>query len=127
MRDGVQKEVLEAIKGNKSMADSALALINVVPNPYYAYSAYEANQIDTRVRIINLPEECTVSIYTINGTLIRRYQKADPGSLLDWDLKNLVGIPISGGIYLIHVSVPDVGERTLKWFGVLRPADMESF
>jgi hypothetical protein len=104
-----------------------LASMNVVPNPYYAYSAYEINQLDNRVRIINLPEVCTVTIYTVNGTLIRQFSKGDPSTSLDWDLKNYVGIPISGGVYLIHINVPNVGERVLKWFGVMRPVDLDSF
>jgi hypothetical protein len=118
---------MAAITGKTTVADSALSMLNIVPNPYYAQSPYESNQLDTRVRLINLPESCTISIYTVNGTLVRRYIKADPNTFLDWDLKNHVGIPISSGIYLVHVKVPDVGERTLKWLGVMRPVDLESF
>jgi hypothetical protein len=118
---------MAAEKGVQFIADSALGMINIVPNPYYANSPYERTQLETKVRIINLPELCTISIYTVNGTLVRRYKKADPGSFLDWDLKNHVGIPISSGIYLVHVSVPNVGDRTLKWLGVMRPLDLESF
>ena len=32
-----------------------LEMINVVPNPYKAYSEYERNRIDSRVKITNLP------------------------------------------------------------------------
>jgi hypothetical protein len=46
---------------------------------------------------------------------------------IDWDLKNHARIPVSSGIYLIHVEVPGVGERILKWFGVMRPVDLDSF
>jgi hypothetical protein len=113
--------------GNQSKKDTILSMLNVVPNPYYAYSGYEINQIDNRVKFINLPEVCTITIYTVNGTLIRQYTKANPMTSLDWDLKNQVGIPISGGVYLIHVKVPDVGERVLKWFGIMRPIDLDSF
>jgi hypothetical protein len=49
---------------NVAKAESELDLIGVVPNPYYAYSSYETNQLDNRVKIINLPRKCTVSIYT---------------------------------------------------------------
>ncbi|MFI5219985.1 MAG: hypothetical protein ACHQNT_10900, partial [Bacteroidia bacterium] len=45
----------------------------------------------------------------------------------DWDLKNTAGITIGSGIYLIHVEAPGLGERTLKWVGVLRPIDLDSF
>jgi hypothetical protein len=111
---------------NPKAAEGALDLINVVPNPYYAYSAYETNQIDNRVRITNLPQKCTVTIYTVNGALIRQYTKDDAKTSLDWDLKNFAGIPISGGLYLIYVK-SDAGEKVIKWFGSLRPIDLQSF
>lgn len=120
-------DALATEKGNKLAAEDALALIGVVPNPYYAQSEYEVNQLDNRVKIINLPEECTISIYNLSGTLIRRYEKADPSTYLDWDLKNNKGIPVSSGVYLIHVDVPGVGQKVLKWFGVMRPVDLNTF
>jgi hypothetical protein len=117
----------EAEIGNSSVMDSALALINVVPNPYYAYSQYESGKLDKRIKITNLPEECTISIYNVNGTLMRRFVKGDPKTSLDWNLTNHVDIPIASGVYLIHVKVPEVGERTLKWFGVMKPTDLNGF
>jgi len=116
------------VKNSVETAKSVLDKINVVPNPYYARSDYEINQVDNRVKIINLPTKCTVSIYTVNGILIRQFTKDDPDiTYIDWDLKNEAGIPISGGLYLIHVQAPGVGERTIKWFGSLRPLDLNNF
>ena len=45
--------------------DSILSLINVVPNPYYAYSNYERNRLDNLIKIVNLPDQCTIKIYTV--------------------------------------------------------------
>jgi hypothetical protein len=118
---------MAVIKSNKDLAKDALELINVVPNPYYAFSEYEKNQLDNRIKIVNLPQECQISIYTMNGVLVRKFNKADPKTSIDWDLRNHASIPIASGIYLIHVSVPDVGEKVLKWYGVLRPIDLDSF
>ena len=44
-----------------------------------------------------------------------------------WDLKNHAGIPIAGGIYLIHVKANGIGEKVIKWFGALRPVDLNAF
>ena len=118
---------IAAMIGKTSIAKNALDLINAVPNPYYGYSEYEQSQIDNIVKITNLPVKCTVSIYTVNGTLIRRIDKDNDDSYLDWDLKNQSNVPIGSGMYLIHVNVPDVGEKTLKWFGSLRPVDLNAF
>ena len=110
-----------------AILEDLLEEINVVPNPYYAYSQYEANKIDNRVKIVNLPEQCTVRIYNLSGTLIRTYEKADPLTYLDWDLKNEVNVPIAGGVYIIHVDVPGVGQAVRKWFGIMRPVDLDNF
>jgi hypothetical protein len=127
------------------VAKDALSLINVVPNPYYAYSNYETNQLDNRIKIVNLPNKCVVSIYTTSGTLVRKFKRDAGGgnnynntggavypevnleSSVDWDLKNYAGVPIASGIYIIHVAVDGIGERTLKWFGVIRPIDLDTF
>lgn len=110
------------------VAKSALDLINVVPNPYYGFSMYETNQLDNRIKIVNLPVKCTISIYAVNGSLVRQLKKDDNTiTSLDWDLKNHAGIPISGGVYIIHVKADGIGEKVIKWFGALRPTDLNSF
>lgn len=114
-------------KNQVTVLRDALDEINVVPNPYYAVSEYETTALDNRVKITNLPEQCKIRIYNMSGTLIREYNKSDPSNFLDWDLSNQVGIPISSGVYIIHVDVPGVGEKILKWFGVMRPVDLNNF
>ena len=113
----------------KSYQDSILSLIGVVPNPYYSYSTYETtSQLETKVRFINVPTGTTVSIYTVDGTMVRRLGPTSGSSTtLDWDLHNHTGLPIAGGVYLIHFKVPGIGERVVKWFGTMRPVDLNSF
>jgi hypothetical protein len=118
---------MAVVHKNQALSEDALQLINVVPNPYYAFSEYEKNQLDNRIKIVNLPQECQVSIYTMNGTLVRRFNKADSKTSLDWDLKNQANIPVASGIYLIHVDVPGVGQKVVKWYGVMRPVDLDTF
>jgi hypothetical protein len=118
---------METVTNDATTAEDALALINVVPNPYYGFSGYETSRLDNRVKFINLPQTCTISIYTVNGTLVRKFRKDNELTYLDWDLKNTTNIPIAGGMYLCHVDVPGVGEKVLKWFGALRPLDLQNF
>ena len=129
---------------NVNKGKSALDLINVVPNPYYAYSTYETGRIDNRVRITNLPNKCKIKIFTLNGTLVRTFDRDVSGQedivitesefnrskrlpYQDWDMKNQSGISVASGLYIIHVDVPGVGEKILKWFGVMRPLDLQSY
>ena len=108
-------------------AESALDIINVVPNPYYAFSGYETSRLDNRVKFINLPQTCTISIYNVSGTLVRKFRKDNDLTYLDRDLKNTNNIPIAGGVYICHIEVPGVGEKVLRWFGAMRPLDLQNF
>lgn len=105
----------------------AMKLINIVPNPYYAYSAYEGSQLDNRVKITNLPTKCTINIFTLNGSLVRQIKKDDESTFVDWDLKNNTNVPIASGMYIIHVDGGELGEKIIKWFGVMRQIDLDSF
>lgn len=118
---------LEPTLSNQTALVSATNMINVVPNPYYAFSSYESSKIDNRIKIINLPKTCTISIFDMNGTMVRQFKKGDESTYLDWDLKNFRNVPIASGTYIIHVEVPGGGVKILKWFGVMRPIDVQNF
>ncbi|HQQ11791.1 MAG TPA: T9SS type A sorting domain-containing protein [Bacteroidales bacterium] len=117
---------LSAEERNVDKLQTDLDLINVVPNPYYAYSNYETNALDNRIKITNLPKTCVVTIYNMSGTKIRQFKKDEDKTSVDWDLKNFAGVPIASGVYLIHVKSDD-GERIIKWFGTMRPIDLNTF
>lgn len=122
--------------------ENPLDKVNVVPNPYHAYSAYETSQFGKQVKITNLPGKCTVTIYSIDGKFIKQFKRDEkgidyrPGNEdykttkkqitpdLVWDLENHKGIPIASGVYLIHIVSEELkAERTIKWFGVNREFD----
>lgn len=117
---------LSAEQRNVDKLQTDLDLITVVPNPYYAYSNYETNALDNRIKITNLPKTCVVTIYNMSGTKIRQFKKDEDKTSVDWDLKNFAGVPIASGVYLIHVKSDD-GERIIKWFGTMRPIDLNTF
>ena len=125
-----------AVKGNVNIALDAMETIKVVPNPYYGYSTYETNQLDNRVKITNLPQQATIKIFSVGGALVRTLKKDDNITSIDWDLKNNFGIPIASGLYIIHVRarIWDATTReyiekdkVIKWFGSLRPIDLDTF
>ncbi len=134
MIEGKQASSLDAPGVN-----AALNQINIVPNPYYGFSDYEVSQFTTTVKITNLPAKCVVTIYTLDGKFVRQYRRDETGLVprgnnraieqqqitpdLEWDLKNAKGIPVAGGVYLIHVNAEGLGERTIKWFGINRKFD----
>jgi len=42
-------------------------------------------------------------------------------------LLNQQRIPIASGMYIIHVDAGALGEKVVKWFGVMRPVDLDTF
>ncbi len=131
---------LGATELDEAGIDSALDMINVVPNPYYGFSAYETSQFTNVVKITNLPAQCTVTVFSLDGKFIRQYKRDAQGVPtnernnpaldisqyapdIEWDLKNNKSIPVASGVYLIHIDAGDMGERVIKWFGVARQFD----
>ncbi len=103
-------------------------LIQIVPNPYYAYSNYEPNALTHKVKITNLPDQCVVTIYAVNGTKIRQFKKDSEVTSIDWDLTNHANTPIASGIYIIHVKdYTNGGEHTLKFYCAMRQVDLNTF
>ena len=120
--------------------ESALDNVLAVPNPYYAYSAYETGATNKTIKITNLPARAIVTIFTLDGKFVTQFDRdervtertgANPGVNtsqvlpdIDWNLQNSAGIPIASGVYLIHISAPELGEeKTIKWFGINRKFD----
>ncbi len=126
---------LDATVDDVEVAENALDLIRAVPNPYYGFSPYESSEFEQIVKITNLPPQATISIYSLDGQLIRRYNRnAQPSptrgsdqliTSQEWDLKNASGITVASGVYIIHIdaSASGLGEKIIKWFGGVREFD----
>ena len=93
--------------------------VAVYPNPYigdgrYAVSGYEdPNRTgfvdhERRIHFLNLPYECTIRIYTLDGDLVRKlhhpgnFSNAD--SKMQWDLRSTNNELVASGIYLFVVE-----------------------
>ena len=127
---------IATVVGDYDFGNEAMDLITVVPNPYFAASTYEQDQVHNLVKITNLPPDSYITIYAVDGTVVRKLRGPSKNLVsgqgtaltsIDWDLKNHKGLPISGGVYMIHIQAEGIGERIIKWFGALRPVDLNSF
>lgn len=137
-------------KEEQETAVSALDLMRVVPNPYYAYSDYEVLEIDNVIKITNIPAKCNIRIYSLDGRFVKEYKVAQAynnparngiarigqgteGSTadaqittsVDWDVKNYANVPVAAGVYLIHIKVEGVGTKVLKSFVINRAFDAQ--
>ena len=112
---------------DSSNPDFLLARIQVVPNPYVATNRFEAlNAFATGrgervIKFINLPPQCTLRIFSVNGRLIRQLELNEGSNLsaadlmngtLTWDLQSEDALTVAYGVYLYHVETPELGEKT---------------
>jgi hypothetical protein len=100
----------------------------VVPDPYVAVNVLEPKQPaaltgrgERRIEFVNLPEHCTIQIFTVSGKLVKEI--VHEGSVSNgreaWDLVTKDGIEIAYGIYFYHVSAGEYGEKTGR-FAVIK-------
>ena len=102
--------------------------VNVYPNPLFGYntlSNYYSNTPDEPfVTFTNLPENVTIKIYSLSGTLLRTLTTDDKDSptspYLRWNLQNESGLRVASGMYLAIVSNPEYGDKVLK-FAIIMP------
>lgn len=107
---------------------AALDRIAAVPNPYLGSSAYETGNISSIIRFANLPpESVTIRIFTVSGSLVNTLRKEGSARSLDWNLQTSNNLPVASGMYLVHVDVTGVGERTLKLGIVNRRTQIRAF
>jgi hypothetical protein len=84
--------------------------IRVVPNPYIVSSLYEPEFGDLRreplrqIQFINLPNECTIYIFSINADLVKTLHHSSISGTETWDLRAEGGREIAPGIYIYVVD-----------------------
>ncbi len=108
-------------------AKTGLDAITVVPNPYRAAATWEPRSAfrfgrgERRVYFNNLPNRCTIRIYTVAGALVNTIEHDSPveNGSEPWDLISKDGMDVAYGIYLYHVDAPDIGNQIGK-FAVIK-------
>jgi hypothetical protein len=107
-----------AISNTKAQND--LGRIRVVPNPYIAAETWEPRNTFTsgrgprEIHFINLPAECTIRIFNVSGTLVRKMEhnvSRENGTEI-WDVLSDEKFEIAYGVYVYHIEAPGIGEKT---------------
>ena len=106
-----------------SESTNELDKVSVYPNPVLASSNTGSNQMSDVVKIVNLPGQSVVTVFTQDGRFVKQFQvEGNPQSEqkfdLEWNLKNANGASVSGGVYLIHVQAEGIGQKVLKLISV---------
>ena len=114
-------------KIDNDIARTQLDKIAVVPNPYIVAASweprhqYQSGRGPRKIDFINLPNKCTIKIFTISGYLVTSifHDSINENGTESWNLLSDDNLEISYGIYLYHVDAPDIGEYTGK-FAVIK-------
>jgi hypothetical protein len=101
--------------------------VKVVPNPYLVHNEWQQSFSQRRLRFINLPSQCTIRIFNINGELVKTMRHIetvvdDDGLSVPnnaggdewWDLLSENRQLVASGIYIFHVR-SEVGEQVGKF------------
>jgi hypothetical protein len=102
-------------------AETELAVVRVVPNPYIVSSKLEqqpglSGRGERFIRFINLPARCTIRIFTVNGDLVRVLEHDDvENGAVRWDLISKDGLEVAFGLYVYHVEAPGIGQKIDKF------------
>ena len=103
-------------------AKDDLNKIKVVPNPYYATTAFEGQNTFTsgrgprEIQFRNLPQQCIIRIFTISGELVKTIQhtSAINYGTGKWDLLTKDNLTAAYGIYVYHIEASGIGEKIGK-------------
>jgi hypothetical protein len=112
---------------DNELAKNQMEDIFVIPNPYIAANAFEAENIYSsgrgprEIQFRNLPAQCTIRIYTVSGERVKtieHFTSIDDG-METWDLLSKDNLSVSYGVYIYHVEAPGIGEHIGK-FAVIK-------
>jgi hypothetical protein len=113
-----------AARTNADAVTSQLSRVRVVPNPYMVSSLYEEEFLVYRrepirqLKFINLPGQCTIRIFTIDGDIVKVIDHMSGDGTETWNMKGDGGREIAPGIYIYQVKT-DSAER-IDRFAVIK-------
>jgi hypothetical protein len=96
--------------------------IQVFPNPYLGSNTQELNKYQRFVTFNHLPPRALFKVFTVDGTLVRSFEKNDGLQTTNWDLQNDNGLPVASGMYIIHIDMPELGVEKVLKLGVVSEA-----
>ncbi len=91
---------------NAADATSDLEKIKVVPDPYIAHYSgmVETAEGESALEFQNIPDACTIRIYTLSGDLVQTLNHASGTGSERWDLQSSGRQQVASGIYIYHVE-----------------------
>ncbi|MDD5687375.1 MAG: FG-GAP-like repeat-containing protein [Elusimicrobia bacterium] len=94
-----------------SYVSSDMSNVKVYPNPYNPATA-----VLGKLKLINLPINSIIKLYSVTGELVRELKETDFGNLgwLEWDGKNDNGDKVGKGVYIYQIQDAAGNKKTGK-------------
>ena len=90
--------------------------VYAVPNPFRTGGSrlttenYHNFVPDEKVCFVNVPESCTIKIFTVSGDLVWEHQHNGPTGNIEWDTRNRGGTEVGSGVYVYRVEGANGGD-----------------
>jgi hypothetical protein len=94
-----------------SYVSADMSNVKVYPNPYNPATA-----VLGKLKVINLPMNSVMKLYSVTGELVRKLSEVDDGNLgwLEWDGKNDDGDKVGKGVYIYQIQDAAGNKKTGK-------------
>ena len=93
--------------------------ILVVPNPFVIGEGFSRPGEQDRIQFVNIPNPCTIRIYTVRGDLVRTLEAGQgDGAIVSWDQVTDFGQFVESGVYIYHVEFN--GNTKIGKFAIVR-------
>lgn len=100
-------------------ANNTVSDILVVPNPFVSGQGNTQVSASDEIQFVNLPNPCTIRIYTVRGDLVKTINVQDGnGAIASWNQLTDYGQFVESGIYIFHVE-SSIGNKIGK-FAIVR-------
>lgn len=85
-----------------------LESVHTVPDPYYVTSSLEFTANQKLLKLVNLPSQAIIRIYSVSGVLVALvvHNDASGGGEATWNLRNRNNQFVASGVYFYHVETP---------------------
>ena len=95
----------------------------IVPNPLSISQSEDLrwpSEFGTRLAFLEIPGQCTISIYTQLGELVKRIEHTTGSGDEFWNLATDGNQVLVSGLYIAHIKDNETGAETIKKFTIIR-------
>lgn len=103
--------------------DPTLENVRVVPNPFVIESGFLIDVARDALHFVNIPANCTIRIFNINGDLIDVLHKNDDTNSIKWLQLSSEFQFVESGLYVYHITSHDAesdGQTAIGKFAIIR-------